>query len=201
MTAIYRTRFWSLVHGSLLAIFTVLFLATSSGLADAKGAGPALSNLPKALLGAWKVEAVLVDLGSSRTLLYQRDDSRLVGNTFTISDQKIESNAPEARACLTPRAAIWKTTAGSLVAVTLASHGYPGSPPTVKDYELPLAPAASVEAFSVKCDPGRFGPRPLSTARAAIGSRDLGSWIVVLPGGNLALRWYDETILILRRAD
>jgi hypothetical protein len=183
----------------LAAFGPLLFLAASVGLANSQDEKVKLANIPQALAGTWKVESVLVDLGSSRRLLYQRDDPRLLGNQFTISSLKIVSDTPEARECLMPKAAEWKTTASSLVATTLAPHGIPGSLPTVKDYGLPLAPDAQVDAYSVKCDPGRFGPVPLGAARAAIGSKDLGTWIVVLPSGDLAVRWYDQTILLLRR--
>lgn len=201
MTPIRRSRF--VVRGrqlSLATVVTLLFLIGSAGSAISEDGNPALSNVPKAFVGTWKVESVLVDLGSSRTLLYQRDDPRLIGKQFTISDLKIESNTPEARECLMPGAALWKTTARSLLALTLAPHGIPGSRPTVNDYELPLAPDAQVDAWSVKCNPGRFGPYPLNTAWGALSAKDLGTWIVALPTGHLALRWYDQTILILTRA-
>jgi hypothetical protein len=184
----------------LWAIVAILFLALSPGGAIALDGGPTQSKLPASVLGTWKVASVLVDLGSSRTFLYQRDDPNLLGRTFTIGDQKIESNTPEARECGKPRSAIWRTTAEELIAVTLAPHGLPSIKPTVHDYELPLSPSASVEALSVQCEPGRFGPRPLKAARAVMGSRN-GTWIVVLPSGLLAIRWYDETILLLRRAN
>jgi hypothetical protein len=188
------------ILGPLWAIVAILYLALSPGGAIALDGGPQ-SKLPAAVLGTWKVASVLVDLGSSRTLLYQRDDPNLVGRTFTIGDQKIESNTPEARECGKPRSVIWRTTAEELIAVTLGPHGLPGIKPTVHDYELPLSPSASVEALSVQCEPGRFGPRPLKAARAVMGSGNFGTWIVALPSGLLAIRWYDETILLLRRAN
>ena len=131
--------------------------------------------------------------------MYQKDDPRLIGDVLTISTVKIVSNMPEARECLLPKAAVWNTTAKSLLAKTLAPHGFPGTPPTVTDYELTIDPTAPVVAYSIECNPGRFGPIPLPKAREAVGPNGIGTWIVVLSGGELAVRWYDQTILLIRR--
>jgi hypothetical protein len=200
MKPILRRMFRPGRRRSPASFCTLLFLAASIGFANSQDGKVELANIPLALVGTWKIESVLVDLGSSRRLLYQRDDPRLLSKQIMIGSLKIVSDTLEARECLMPKAAAWKTTASSLVATTLAPHGVPGFPPTVKDYGLPLAPDAQVDAYSVKCNPGRFGPAPLGTARAAIGSRDLGTWIVILPSGDLAVRWYDQTILLLRRS-
>ena len=188
-------RAWPL----LLMAATAVLCAVLVGLAGAGGVDPSSVQLPDALFGRWKVQSILVDLGSGRRLLYQRDDPRLMGDVFTISAGSITSNTPEARGCTLPRAALWRTTAKSLVATTLAPHGIPGIPPAVKDYELPLDPTASVVAYSIKCNPGRFGPAPLPSARATVDAKEIGTWMVLLPTGDLAVRWYDQTILLLKR--
>jgi hypothetical protein len=187
-------RTWPLV----VTVLTVVIGAASAALAQVEGTDGGSVQLPASFLGAWKVESVRVDLGTSRRLLYQRDDPRLIGDVFTIRADSITSNTPEARPCSLPSASLWQTTAKDLVAITLAPYGFPGTPPTVKDYELPLKPAASVAAYSIRCNPGRFGPAPLPSARATLGEKVTGTWIVLLANGELAVRWYDQTILLLK---
>jgi hypothetical protein len=166
-------------------------------MAKADNAAPELSSLPPAVLGTWKVKSVHVDLGSGRRMAYQWNDPDLVGDVITISDNEIVQNTPEAEQCLRPKVATWKTTASSLITVTMDARGIPSTSPTVKDYDLPLAPNGSVEAYAVQCNPGHFGPYQLKPARLKFGIKDIGTWIVVLPGGHLAVRWYDDSILIL----
>jgi len=191
-----RTRVRVGCSGKLLPNCILLLLGFSAGMAKADNAAPELSSLPPAVLGTWKVKSVHVDLGSGRRMAYQWNDPDLVGDVITISDNEIVSNTPEARQCLHPKVATWRTTASSLIAETLAGHGYPSESPTVKDYDLPLAPNSLVEAYAVQCNLGHFGPYQLKPARLKFGIKD-GTWIIVLPGGRLAVRWYDQTILIL----
>ena len=78
----------------------LLLLGMSAGMAKADNAAPELSNLPPAVLGTWKVKSVHVDLGTTRTLSYQWNDPRLVGDVITISDKEIVQNTPETEQCL-----------------------------------------------------------------------------------------------------
>jgi hypothetical protein len=151
--------------------------------------------------GTWLVEAVRVDLATTRTLHYQRDDPHLLGTRFAIGNAGIETNTPEARECLLPKALVWKSTAAPFLAATMAAHGDPATPATLKSYELPLAGNAPVSVLWITCQSGRFGPRASAVARHAVGADDIGTWIVVLPSGDLAVRWFDETILLLHHAN
>jgi uncharacterized protein YecT (DUF1311 family) len=86
-----------------------------------------------------------------------------------------------------------RMTAGVLIKKSMAGRGLPPETPTPEDYELPLADEAPVDVLSVSCKGRVWGA---SLGRAG-GIR--GAWMVVLPTGQLALRSYDETILILNR--
>jgi len=192
-----RTRVRVGLPGKLLPGCISLLLWNTAGMAKADNAAPELSNLPPAVLGTWKVKSVHVDLGTTRTLSYQWNDPRLVGDVITISDKEIVQNTPETEQCLRPKVATWKTSASSLITVTMDARGIPSVSPTVKDYKLPLPPNGSVEAYAVQCNPGHFGPYQLDEGSLKFRSEDIGTWIVVLPGGRLAVRWYDDSILIL----
>jgi len=65
--------------------------------------------------------------------------------------------------------------------------------PTPKDYRLPLASDAPLEAFTVTCKDGLFA--------GGLGREGgvSGAWIIMLHDDRLAIRWYDETILVLNR--
>jgi len=177
-----------------------LFAIAPTSFADQHSAARAGAELPDAVKGTWQVEAVRVDLATTRTLHYQRDDPHLLGTRITIGDTRIETSTPEARECLLPKALVWKSTAAQFLAATMAAHGDPATPATLKSYELPLAEDAPVSVLWISCQSGRFGPRASAAARHAVGADDIGTWILVLPSGQLAVRWFDETILLLHQS-
>ena len=180
-----------------------IFAIAPTSFADphaAAGAGTG-TELPEAVKGTWRVAAVRVDLATTRTLHYQRDDPHLLGTRFAISDARIETNTPEALECLLPKALAWKSTAAAFLAATMAAHGDPAMPATLKSYELHLAEDDPVSAWWIICQSGRFGPRASAATRHMVGADDIGTWILVLPSGELAVRWFDQTILLLRHAN
>lgn len=174
-------------------------LAFTWGIACTSKADDQLLAFPENLEGQWHVASVLVDLGTSRTLMYQRDDPRLIGANFLFSGKEIVSSAPEARECQNPHVTKWSAKLSTVLATTFASRGDNAVPPIPKDYEIPIVDDPSIDIFSVECVSGRFGPRPPKAARALLGRQDLGTWLTMLPGDLVAIRWYDETILLLRR--
>jgi hypothetical protein len=182
-----------------LAAFWLVAISPASFTESLAATGPG-TQLPDAVKGTWRVEAVRVDLAATRTLHYQRNDPRLLGTRFTIGDAGIENTTPEARPCAVPTALVWNSTAAAFLATTMAAHGDPETPAGLKSYELPLAANAPVSALWVTCQSGRFGPKASSAARHAVGENDIGTWILVLPSGELAIRWFDETILVLQHA-
>jgi hypothetical protein len=177
-----------------------LFAITPISFADQHAAAGARTDLPDAVKGTWRVEAVRVDLATTRTLQYQRNDPHLIGTRFAISDARIETNTPEALECLLPKALVWNSTAAAFLAATMAAHGDPEMPATLKSYELPLAQNAPVSVLWITCQSGRFGPRASAAARHTVGADDIGTWILLLPSGELAVRWFDQTILLLHHA-
>jgi hypothetical protein len=177
-----------------------LFAVTPTISAEQQAAAGIGAEVPDTLKGTWLVKAVRVDLAATRTLHYQRDDPQLLGTRFKIGDTRIETNTPESRECLRPKVLVWKSTAAAFLATTMAAHGDPAAPATLKSYELPLAEDAPVSVLWITCQSGRFGPRASAAARHAVGADDIGTWILVLPSGELAVRWFDETILLLRHA-
>ena len=154
---------------------------------------PAHLELPATLIGTWQVTKVNIDTGASRRMLYQYNDPRLTGRLFTIAREQLTNNTPESQLCVNPKVVMHRTTALKLIGNNMAGRGYVPETPTPKDYELPLANNAPVDVLSVSCKDGLFegGLGPVEGMR--------GAWIIVLHKDQLAIRWYDETILLLRR--
>jgi hypothetical protein len=182
------------------ALSILLVIASGHGFAQSAGSSPGQYPIPKQIEGEWRVKSVLVDLGSGRTMEYQRDDPRLVGRSFRFEPASIVNNAPEARECAEPRFLHKSLQLSKLVTLTFAARGDPGSPPGPRDFELPVSGDPLLDVVSVECQSGRFGPRALKTARKTLGSESVGTWVTRLPDDQLAIRWFDETILILHRA-
>lgn len=145
-------------------------------------------SVPKAFEGVWQVSSVLVDTGATRTLRYQADDDRLKGRIITIASNRVTTDLPEDKLCAGITMTARQTTAGALVRSAMGSRGAPPVSPTPEDYELGIPSGASIEAWGVSCTEGGLGP-----------GREGGAWIIALPNGQLAMRWYDLTILRLTR--
>jgi uncharacterized protein YecT (DUF1311 family) len=146
---------------------------------------PSVSS-PANLVGMWEVTNVLVDTGATRTLNYRLGDPRLKGRVLNIASDRLTFNTPEDKLCTNPSVTLKTITAASLIKESMASRGLSPHTSTPKDYELPLSENAAVQAEWVSCKGGRFGP----TGK---------TWIVVMPDGQLAVRWFDSTILLLSR--
>jgi hypothetical protein len=169
----------------------VLCIAGGSSHAALQSAASALP-IPSSLFGTWEVTDVHVDTGATRTPLYRPDDFRLIGRIFRFSSGSITSNAPERQDCPSPR--IGKSLpAVKLIESSMAGRALPPVLPTAQDYRLQLPGDPKASAFTVKCNGKLWG--------ASLGREDgnRGAWLLPLANGKLALRWYGETILELKR--
>jgi uncharacterized protein YecT (DUF1311 family) len=151
------------------------------------------ANLPAALVGTWQVTEVHIDTGATRTPRYQVNDPRLTGRLFTIGQDTLTTNTPDEKLCANPHASIKSINAAKLFAASMAGRGSAPETPTPQDYKFQLAGNRPVDAVSVFCDDGLFAK---GLGREG-GIR--GAWMIALPNERLAIRWYDETILVLNR--
>ncbi len=157
------------------------------------GAKPVSTALPTKLMGTWQVKEVHIDTKTSRTLHIQYNDPALKGRLLTISPGKIVSNISYGDQCSNAMLTTKKMTAAALLKNSMGWRMVDPEIPTPKDYELPLSGNASVEVLSMNCRDGLWG-RGLGQNKGI-----MGAWMVALPNGRLAMRWYDESILILSR--
>ena len=142
--------------------------------------------VPSGITGTWQVSAVLIDRGAPRTVLYGHNDPRLKGRIVRISPTSIETDLPEDKRCRGLAIVSQRTAAAALIRSTMNSRNG-GKSATPEDYGLGLASAAPVDALWIRCSEGEMGPD----------GRDKGTWLVLLPDKRLAMRWYDESILLL----
>ncbi len=150
-------------------------------------------ELPLSLIGIWQVSEVHIDTGAMRTFLYQHNDFRLTGRLFTIERDRLITYAPEVELCTNPKITTTITTPVDLIGHSMAGREFLPEMPTPEDYELTLAKNKPVEVLSINCQEGLFGG-----GLGADGGIQ-GAWVVVLNNDKLAIRWYDETILVLNR--
>ncbi len=150
-------------------------------------------EIPVSLIGTWQVSEVHIDTGATRTLLYQHNDFNLTGRLFTIDRNKLTTNAPEDIPCTYPKFTKTITTPVDLIEHSMGGRGLPPETPTPEDYELPLAKNKPIEVLSINCQEGLFG------GGLGIDGGIEGAWVVALNNNKLAIRWFDETILVLNR--
>jgi hypothetical protein len=150
-------------------------------------------------MGDWEVRAVRIDAGSARTLYYQYNDRRLISRRISIKRLSVEVGLPENDACKLPLVMSRKLTAESAISETMAGPSPFDRGAKFDAYHLPLIDTKEVNMLSIVCDTGYFGPSPLDgTVEATISSK-VGTWIIMLSSDEIAVRWYDDTILLLER--
>ena len=176
----------------LIPAFIMLIMITQSH-AENQPKPPTAEELPVSLIGIWQVLEAHVDTGATRTLLYQHNDFRLTGRLFTIERDKLITDAPEDQLCTNPKITTTITTPVDLIGRSMAGRGLPPETPTPQDYELTFSNNKPIEVLSINCKEGLFAGG--LGADGGIG----GAWIIALNDDKLAIRWYDETILVLNR--
>ena len=180
--------FIGLFNLSVVFIFSIICAPVSTWGGSKPG-----KPLSPTLIGTWQVTEVHIDRGTSRRLHVQRNDPALKGRLLTISNKKMTSDISYGDVCDEATALSNRMTAGDLIKSSMGRRWITPEIPTAKDFELPVAENEPLEVLSVSCKDGLWG--------SELGRREgiRGAWIVVLPEGQLAMRWYDESILILSR--
>jgi uncharacterized protein YecT (DUF1311 family) len=140
--------------------------------------------------GDWQVVEVLVDQHATRTLGYGPNDPRLRYRIATIETDRVALESPEHASCEQPSWRERETAVAPLWRAGFAGRGEAPEWPTAADYGLPLRDAQVVHVLSITCGKGSFGPDV---------GEETGNWMMPLPDDRMAVRWYDQTVLILRR--
>ena len=185
-------------QGVPLFVLVLSLVGASCQAKDVSTSVPA--PLPPTLMGTWQVTEVHTDQGEShwsRTRNDKYNIHKYLGRVFVFTPQRLTTNSPEDKRCDDPHVAVHHTTAGNAVSTSIASRPFFPVQPTPEDFQLPLLDNAPIEVLSLQCSDGLF-------AKNLGGSLDPdtgidGAWLIVLSKDRLALRWHDETILILNR--
>ena len=154
--------------------------------------------LPASLIGTWQVAEVHADQGNAHWSGTKEDKYNIykfLGRVFVLTPQHLTTNAPRDKRCDTPKIIVHHTTAGRVVETSIASRPLAMARPTPKDFQLPLSDDAPVEVLSLICKDGPYVGNLGGGLNPNVGID--GAWIIVLNKEQLALRWNDETILIL----
>jgi len=134
--------------------------------------------LPPAILGTWQVTKVHIDPAEK-------------GRIIVINPEKMTHDGLDKMVCTHPTVVVKRSTAAALFKDSLGWRGFDPEIPTPKDYELPISNKTLVDSYWINCTKGHFGP----------GVKEVGenTWVIPLPNGQLAMLWYDDSILILSR--
>lgn len=142
------------------------------------------------LVGKWQVTGVRLDETLMRTPAYNIDDPELVGRTIVVSREEILTSMPVATKCHYPTIKPEASTIDALVNRTMGKAKY--SEESTNKFALPVDTTKEVEVLWVTCKDGHIGPdTPFGPRRS--------NWIATLSANKLAMRWYDNTILLLTR--
>lgn len=156
--------------------------------------------LPASLIGTWQVAEVHTDQGNAHWSGTKEDKYNIykfLGRAFVLTPQRLTTNAPRDKRCDTPKIIVHHTTAGRVVETSIASRPLAMARPTPKDFQLPLSDDAPVEVLSLICKDGPYVGNLGGDLNPNVGIN--GAWIIVLNKEEIALRWNDETILVLNR--
>lgn len=144
----------------------------------------------KSLLGQWKVTAVRLDETLMRRPNYNINDPELVGRWILVHRHLIRTNMPEETMCRNPSIMEEISTIEELVDRTMGKAEY--SEKVANKFRLPINPRRRLQVLWVKCREGDIGPDTPSGPEGY-------NWIARLSPNKLAMRWYDNTIIVLER--
>ncbi|MBU5639033.1 hypothetical protein KOM00_20130 [Geomonas sp. Red69] len=142
------------------------------------------------LKGTWQVTGVRLDETLMRTPHYNYNDQDLMGNVISFSAKMVQSRMPEAISCRGPIVSTETMTLEALLDRTMIPKE---NVSTRKNrFALPVDTTKKIDVLWIKCQQGHLGP---DTPRGPEGY----NWIAKLSKMKIAMRWYDNTILLLKR--
>ncbi|MDH5218644.1 MAG: lysozyme inhibitor LprI family protein [Gammaproteobacteria bacterium] len=173
-----------------LTFFSLLIMILQANACHASN--NSTNSMPEQLIGQWLVTDVKINTNSMRTQEYHYNDPRLAGRVFTFSRGSITDNTPESEKCTTPVFKKSRMLAADLWTKSMGATA-DDAPPTPYDYELSIKKQSEIEVNFFACIEGLYG--------GALGIPEgiEGAWLVSLDTDQFALRWYGETILILKK--
>lgn len=142
------------------------------------------------LNGKWRVTGVRLDETLSRTPAYNIDDPELMGRVISVSATEIRTNMPGVKRCGHPAVKSEITTIDTLVKRTMGRGTYTMEQPN--KFRLPVETSKQIPVLWVTCGEGHLGP---DTPFGPEGY----NWIARLSDNRLAMRWHDNTIILLKR--
>lgn len=171
------------MSAKILLIITLLVLCITQ---KAQGG----DEVAKALMGRWKIVGVRLDETLMRRPNYNYNDPELMGRYIAISPRQIKTTMPEETGCSQPAFSVEQRSLEDLINATMGRATY--SEGQSNRFALPVDTAKEVKVIWVRCKEGNIGPDTPS------GPADQ-NWVVPLAKGQVAMRWYDNTILLLKR--
>jgi len=194
-------RYAPALQGYLPFVLLLFLLATSvcAIAAENEGIWHKSQDFPVEMIGTWQVSKVRIDKGATRKTLYEWDDPRLLGRILKISHEAIQSDLPEDRQCLQPKALFRQMDLSPMIQVTLPGMYERTAAEAVADYELPLNLKRPASVAWISCSKGSFGPELLESWAKKLSLPEVHSWLINNDKDKFALLWYDQTVLLLER--
>lgn len=169
-------------------ILSILFVATNIAFLGVSSA----EMMPKSLLGTWRVSGVSLDTTMTRTPYYNFNDRSLLGRKVRISADMADGNFPEKTVCIRPISRSDVTSLNSLLDSTMGKQENEEHVEAAERYQLHSDGNKKVKVVWIGCKKGDFGP---DTPFGPVGY----NWVAILSESRIAMRWYDNTVLLLKR--
>ena len=149
-------------------------------------------TMPKSLMGHWRVSDVRLDTTFTRSPYYNYNDRRLMGRKVLFTADAVKGNFPEKTECLGPTVRNEITSLNSLLERTMGNQEDQSQEDAAKRYQLQSDGRKEVQVVWVGCEKGDLGPD------SPFGPESF-NWIAILSKNKIAMRWYDNTVLLLKR--
>jgi uncharacterized protein YecT (DUF1311 family) len=147
-------------------------------------------QIPPPFEGEWVVSSVRINDLETRRLNYGPDAPALQYRLLNITGNSLTGNLPEIYSECKPLKAE-KTT---MVASALMKDDFLENA-HFKDYNIPIQDDKSIYVYRFKCGESLLGAEANSSAKVG------GVWVVELQKSRIAMRWHDNTILVLDRVE
>lgn len=175
-----------MINKTVCLLYYLLFLPFVSVASQSQ---PPADNLAT-VKGRWQVVGVRLDETLMRRPAYNIDDPELMGRVVVVSSKAIQTNIPGVSKCQEPSAKAERSTLDLLVNRTMGKVAY--SEEQTNKFSLPVDTTKEIEVLWMTCKKGHIGPdTPFGPRRY--------NWIARISSDGLAMRWYDNTILLLKR--